>query len=674
MPSANNDNKLIWSALGILILIPVLQLGVSRLFSNNWGLSHWQYFPWWFGLVWAVATAAAVVIVLQCSKRLQTQAISRPVVGVATVIAFALIILFRFDSFVSGAGNIRVAEIAQRDYLLVRWFEYGSFYAVHVIYKLLSILSLDSNTAGVWGWRILSFVAALTSLIGSIKIAGLISRDTGRRVVLVIMLFLGPQVLPLFGFVGYSAAVVAVTIWFSYFALRTLRGNSVMSLLPMWGMVLAGLFLHISLVYLIPAAIFVTMRKIVKGANGTRVGSIVAMLSFASMIIALYILAVTRLEWLNEILLFAGKNPFSDYGIFSLRHVGDMLQLLIGYAPMVILAVILGLIVKIRSKSDGSLAFAAILTVSGLAVAFIIDPSNGILSDAPILVAYLFGVSLIASLLCERLWSQIDRVSFSPALVAALAFGSFLAYAPAYVRIANADPYLTDYYDKHKEYYSTTCFAFRDAYFYNGDLDKANAWEMAVRHKSDYYINITGISNLMQSDDNNEALRTLRWVRSEFPYRAEPQQLTATAQLNLHRYALAKPHIDTCFMLQPYNRDHFRSLYIYYRDQQRYPEAVQTLKRALSIFTGDLDFTVDMLISYYRMADYVTADSLCNAVLEVDPQQPYPYFIRALIAEMGGLPGMATVNYQKFIELAPDEPEAEYARNRLDSLAPARKP
>lgn len=526
----------------------------------------------------------------------------------------------------------------------------------------------------MWSWRTISFIAALISLIGSAKIAGLLSRDNGRRVALIIVLFFGPHLLPLLGFAGHSAVVVAVTVWFAYFALRVLRRGALLPLVPMWGLLLAGLFLHVSLVYLIPAAIFATLRSLLHGAKSVRIGTMVAALTFAAMLVTLYVLAASRLEWLVEILPVKGKNPFSDYGLFSMRHIGDMLQLIIGYAPHLILAIVSGLYAQKAPKSDGSLIFAIFLAITGFTVVFIIDPSNGIPMDTPILVAYLFGISLTVALLCERLWSQIEKPGMSPAIIGALVIGVILSYAPTYVKIANADPYLTRYYDQHKEYYSTVCIAFRDAYFYRGDLDEANRWEQSVKYKSDYHINVTGISNLIQSGENSEALRTLRWVRSEFPYRTEPQQLTATAQTNLNRFALAKPHLDTCFMLEPYGRDHFRSLYIYYRDQEKYPDAVKALRRALAIFEGDLDFTVDLLISYYRMADYVTADSLCNVVLDSDSNQPYPYLIRGLIAELGELPGMATENYRKFIELAPNEPEAEFVRNRLDSLAVNARP
>ena len=672
MPATNHESKLSWTAIGILLLIPVAQLGLSRFFDNNWGLSHWLYMPWWFGFVWAVFVVAAGSLVLILSKA--GKVISRGMVILLMAIVFIILVLFRFDSFLFAAGNIRVAEIAQRDFLLIRWFEYGSFYAVHLLYKLLSLLSLESNTAGVWAWRGLSFVGALASVIGTAKIAGLLSRDSGRRVILFAVLFFGPHILPLFGLVGYSAVVVAFTVWFTYFGLKTMRGDSWTSLVFMWLVLLAGITLHVSIVYLVPAAVFATSRSFVRDAKGTQIGLIGAIVAFAGMIVMLYLLASSRLEWLVELLPIKGKNPFSDYGLFSMRHLGDMLQLIVGYVPQIILAGILGLFANRTSSSGGGIAFAGVLAISGLAVAFVFDPSNGIPADIPILVAYLFGISLLAGLICERLWSTSDRKGLSLGLIPTVVIGALISYAPIYTKIANADPYLTRYYDQHKEYYSTACYAFRDAYFYNKNLDKANEWEVSIKYRSDYYINITGVSNLIQSNDNNEALRTLRWVRSEFPYHVEPQRLTATAQLNVGRFDQAKLHIDTCFMLQPYGRENFRSLYHYYRDQQQYAEAVRTLERALNIFDNDLDFTVDLLISYYRLTDYVTADSLCNVVLERDAKQPYPYLIRGLIAEMGNLPGMATVNYRRFLELAPREPEAAFVQNRLDSLKVGEKP
>jgi hypothetical protein len=414
----------------------------------------------------------------------------------------------------------------------------------------------------------------------------------------------------------------------------------------------------------------VTIRTLINERKGSIAGWSLAAASYIVLLAVLYFEAARHLEWLVELLTLRGKNPFSDYGLFSGRHLGDMLQLLVGYAPQILLVLFMLFVTREKSRNHGAVHLAGILALSGLTVAFILDPSNGIPSDIPIMVAYFFGISFMLALLCERVWAgESESVSMrGPALTATLVIGALISCAPVYVYISSADPYQTRYYDQHKQYYATACFAFRDAYFYNGVLDKANHWEQSVTRRSDYYLNITGISNLIEAGDNDEALRTLAWVRSQNPYRVEPQQLTATAELNLHRYGPARSHIDTCFMLDPYGRDHFRDLYIYYRDQQKYPEAVQTLNRALAIYKGDLDFTVDLMISHYRMADYITADSLCTVVLNKDPKQPYPYLIRGLLAELGKSRQMALTNYKKFMELAPKQPEAAFVKKRLDSL------
>ncbi len=670
MATSAIDRKLTWTAAAFLVLIPIAHLVIARFYANNWGLDQWQFLPWWFGLLWLVIISMVGGLIFVDPKLWPDNRLHDSRLIVWAAIAAAILVVFKFDSFVFAAGNIRVAEMAQRDYFLPRWFEYGSLITVHLLYQLLSLFVSKADAAGVWAWRSLSYLSAAASLIGVVKLSGLFSEKSVRRVALFIMLFFGPQVLPLFGFVGYSAVVVAITVWFAYFALRGLQDGSLLSLASMWVVLLAGLFFHASFVYLIPPALFVTTRVLVRGQKGSVAGWGLATVAYVVLLAMLYVEAAAHLEWLVEILTVKGKNPFSDYGLFSSRHLGDMLQLLIGYAPQVLLILAIWLITRVRSRDHGAVQFAGILALCGFTVVFIFDPSNGIPSDVPIMTAYLFGISLLLALVCERVrGAESDGASTrSAAVVVMLVVGALIGYAPVYLNISSADPYLTRYYDQHKGYYATACFAFRDAYFYNSNLDKANWWEQAVKSRSDYYINITGVSNLIESGDNDEALRTLAWVRSQFPYRVEPQQLTATAELNLHRFAPAKEHIDTCFMLDPYGRDHFRNLYIYYRDQQKYPEAVQTLNRALAIYRGDLDFTVDLMISHYRMADYITADSLCTVVLDKDPKQPYPYLIRGLLAELGQSREMALTNYKKFMELAPEQPEADFVKKRLDSL------
>jgi len=299
-------------------------------------------------------------------------------------------------------------------------------------------------------------------------------------------------------------------------------------------------------------------------------------------------------------------------------------------------------------------------------VVLILDPVYNIVLDYPRLTAYLFPISLALAVLVTRQKNQGHNRLL--AVLATVCLMLPLSYLPNYVRIAKADPYVTDYLEKHDSFYLDGCLAFRDAYFYRKELDEANAWEWKLPSKSPDYLNLEGVKALATQGEEVEALRTLYKIIAKNPYWSEARAVFVSIQMKPGRYALAKPQIDTCLMLEPYRKEYLMNLYRYYRDIRSYPQALMSIKKVLKIFPGDYELKTDLMIVYYRSGAPQTADSLADVLLAADSTLPYPYLIKGLIAERRNERQAAISLIKKFIALAPNEPDTPAIQERLNEL------
>jgi tetratricopeptide (TPR) repeat protein len=495
-----------------------------------------------------------------------------------------------------------------------------------------------------------------------------LTADAASRFYFFLILFFGPHTILHFGFVGVEPVVVAVSIWFALVAVRLSVHFATKHLLAVWGIVLIGLFMHYSSIYLLPAAVYVTVRGCRRKGNGHAIALATGLGTYVGLLVLAYYWAGQNLEFSKFILFLTGKLPHSDYGIFSTRHMGDLLQIFLLAFPQIIVVAYLVLTHRLSSGNKGGLPLLLplLLGLGGVTVVLILDPVHNIVLDYPRLTAYLFPLSLVLALLVnEHRNHSRDRLV---ALLAAVCLIFPLGYLPSYLCIAKADPYVTDYLEKHDSFYLDGCLAFRDAYFYRKELDEANAWEWKLPKKSPDYLNLEGVKALAAQGEEAEALRTLYKIIAKNPYWSEARAVFVSIQMKLGRYALAKPQIDTCLMLEPYRKEYLMNLYRYYRDIQSYPQALKSIKKVLKIFPDDLEPRTDLMIVYYRSGALQTADSLADALLAADSSLPYPYLIKGFIAERHNERQAAIALYKKFVALAPNEPDTPAIQERLNEL------
>ncbi|MEW5995515.1 MAG: hypothetical protein AB1744_14120, partial [Candidatus Zixiibacteriota bacterium] len=327
MEKAATDKRTLIVVVTSMALFVIAQLVGDSLFANNWSFRQWTYLSHWYVVLWLVMAVAVCILVVRFRRRIGAFFGSRLKVFVGLLALFALLFLFQFDSFLYGGGNLRVAQVGQVERVILRWFEYGSVLIVSTLDSFFDLFDLHYNTAAVYAWKTFSFACVVLSMLGAIKLAQQLSPDRPRRFFLFLILFFGPHTLLLFGFVGLEPVVVTVSIWFALIALRLMNRFRPGHLTLLWLLVVFGTFMHYTLLYLLPAAVYVTVRGRRKTGTRPLVAVIVGGLVWILLLIVIYVFAAQNLEFKTFVLLLDGKLPHSDYSVFSGRHVGDVVQL-----------------------------------------------------------------------------------------------------------------------------------------------------------------------------------------------------------------------------------------------------------------------------------------------------------------------------------------------------------
>ncbi|HVP06935.1 MAG TPA: hypothetical protein VMS71_03760, partial [Candidatus Acidoferrum sp.] len=642
-------------------------LGPS-LFDNNWSFSHWRFLPFWYGPAWILLLAAAAHITHRFPNWESSLLSKRWFIGGSIAALAALLLIFRFDSFLYGSGDLRIAQIAQADRIIFRWYELGAVAITTLFFKLYQTVGLAANDAGVAAWRTLSYAGAALTIAAAFHLAKELGDTASKRVMLFIFCFFGGQLLVLFGYTGIEPLVVAVVTWFGLYTVRFSSYHKLMDLGVLWVIMLAGILLHASLTFLLPAAVFLTLAGRKAPSTWRSPAFAGGLMTIIVLLIAVYVYGGRSLEFSGSILFPTGKSPNTDYGLFSARHIGDILQLIFMISPLVIVAAVAAFVISQDSRMSNARTAAWLMFISGLAVAFIFDPPDSIVLDLPRLAAYLSPAALVVALYLAPV-SLTDRGRRWLATgVTALSLVVPVAYLPNYIWIRQSEQYVSDYLDRHDIFYRTACTSYRDSYFYRKEIDDANQWEWKLPVKSPDVLNFRGTIALSVTGDNPEALNVLHRIIAKNPYWTEPRATIARILLNRGQYVLAKPEIDTCLLLEPYVKTHHVLLYQYYRYLQDYPHALAAVRRAMYLFPKDREIVTDNMIVNYRAGEMTVAEAAADSLLSVDANLPFPNLIKGLILDRQGKTGDAIRYYESFVTLAPKEPEAATVKSRLEKL------
>ncbi len=592
------------------------------------------------------------------------------------IILFLFLMLFQFDSFLSAGGNDRIAQIGQVDVVILSLHEYGTLLLVSSLNHLFGLFSLSQTQATVYAWKAFAFICTALSMVGAYRLAGQLSGQLAGRCTLFTVIFFGPQIIVMLGFVGIEPYYVMSIIWFASLSVDFAEKHHLKTLLLLWLLVAVSITMQLHLLILLPPLVYNTLMVTAQKKKSTQtVASIISLLLLAIMIIALYLKAEDNFYLQRFILLLSGKNPHADYGLFSSRHLTDLVQLLLLSFPMVFAMKYFGLSSLKTIFRQQHLFTLYLLWAGGVILCFILDPNNSMLLDLPRFAAYLTpGAILLASLLVHHSANkpplQQNRLALGRAgyLAAAMSLTLPFAYLPTYLHLDRAEQYATHYLDQHDAYYLSATISFRDAYFYQRNFEKANWWDQNYIIKSPDYLDLLGTEQVAQGQGEYESIRTLSKLIARNPYWTVPRSFYASLQMKQGQYKLAKPQIDTALMLAPYAKKNLTNAYAYYRDTQDWPKAIAFIEKAHTYYPSDYEIIVDQMIAHYRSGNGKVADSLANVLMKEKPALPYPYLIKGFLLERIGQIDRALELYDKFVELGKDEADRPAIEERIKRL------
>jgi len=654
--------------LAVSVIFILLRIFGEQYLGYNWSLTHWGYQPWWYNGLWALLFVASMVTVYLKSAEIAgffNTALRR--IG-GLLVLLIILILLQFDSILFAAGNLRVAQIAQTDYIIHRWFEFGTSLLVTSLFQLYSIFGMAANTAAVFAWNTLLWISILISLPGSLILTGELARRFEIRFWLFFIIFFGPHTLALMGLMGANITFVPALIWFSLFSFRAMKNKSMPSLLMAWLVVGIGVFFNYLSLFLLPAAVYMTIQSTLKLKRWSVLAIISSLLSTALVLGFLYFLANSSLEFTGKILFLEGKRPFVNYSLFSSGHFGDLMQIAALVFPQLLVVLFLLMTEKRQGANFYLNGVSWILFISGLAALFILDPVQNIAMDLPRLVVFLAAAGILASSAVRLTLDKPDSSPRLPAILAVMALFLPLSIAPIYARISVADKYIETYLDNNLDNFIPTGLAMRDSYFYKKDFDNANRWEQIIPRKSQDYLGYAGAGNLVQRGEFDGALEELYRLKTKYPFWTQPRALLSEVQLHLKQFNQAKSEIDTLLMIEPFNKKHHSSLIKYYIASKDFNSALLASNNALENFSADKDILIDKMTALYGIGQFEKTDSLARDLIRIDSNLADPYMFKGLCLDRSGNKLLAIRDYEKYLKMSPDSPDAPVIRKRLNTI------
>lgn len=658
MMTSDNDKQITY-AIGITFFLYLAMRVIGAFFIDaNWSFTHLFYIPIWYYTV-PVIICLSLFYLLQSKYQLLESLIETKKKQIILFVFFFLIFfLFQFDSFLYGGGNYKINQIAQVDKIIYRFYEYGTVFIVSLFYKIFSLCNLKDTTAGVMSWKLFSYVGTVLSFIASLLLAKIINGNSKKRLLIFLIIFFGPQTLSYFGFIGNTSFIAALIYFFIYVGLRFEKNKSFKTLGILWLITLFSVFIHISLLLLLPALLFVSFKKFIKKKQ---TAFIIGIISYLFLTVAVFIITSSHFEYSKTILFLKGQNIHVRYNLLSLRHIWDYLQLLLLFIPQSIIVKFLFFKRVKEILTSYRFQLVTLVVLSSNTLLFILEPTHSMILDAPMFAVYLVPITILFVLLISN---------FETSLKYAAVFSLFipLVILPSYIHIDTAEKQIEDFLEKNNQFYIESSTALQDSYFYLKKLDKANYWYINLPKVSRDFLDLTAAGEFNLAKMYPEALKLYRELKLKYPFWGEPRFQIASIKINQKQFNLARPELDSCLMISHYAKPYLKLDYVYYREMGNYTKAKEKILYALSIFPHDYDIQTDLAIIYYRLKDIKNADSTARAVISNDPSQAFAYLIRGFISEINKQPAHAIEYFKKFIKLAPDEPETPDIRKRLNNL------
>ncbi|UCD17345.1 MAG: tetratricopeptide repeat protein [Candidatus Zixiibacteriota bacterium] len=657
-------------------LIPVLG---HYLFSVNWGFGQSTFLPAAVYVLWLAALLAALILFflgprrdfLSAGAEVLWRESARLARWTALISLMAVIVIFRFEAHLYGDGYLRLGNFAQKSKAIFHWFEFGGTGIAYLLYYLLHAFGIARLTAAVLGFQIVSYISGLVCIVAVFNISALLFQDNNRRALFFLLVVLTGPALYFFGMVETTLLLPACLALFVQAGLKLLKIRSARAALLLWLIAAIGILVHILFVAVIPAAVYVSLVSVGKHRKKLhRAGIVLAAALIIAGIVITYGMAAGDIMLEKNLLFLSGKQPLPGYSLFSGHHLLDLFNLFSSMVPLFLLMIVAIAAFPVRSGDTGYAAFWGLLAAGGLTIMFILDPVSGMAREIPVYAFLLGGFIFWGAYSIVRL---DESEPGSSRLCRRLAFPALMLIIPAFA--VHLSPKLTiDYLDAYLEQnetkYESALLAFRDYYITENEYDLAEKREMAVRGKVPDYLKSELVNDLVRVKKYSEALTYAERLIQRHPYNATYRMQYGNLLVHFKRYQEAKKELSAAVALAPYRAEMYHFLSELYREMKFEEKCRETIVQALAFEPDNTLLLIDLIGYHFRKRNDNTADSLINLVLELDPDEPYAYMYRGLMAEKAKRFQKAVADYLKFIELDELLPDVPLIKNRIERIAP----
>jgi hypothetical protein len=403
--SDNWKTKAAFAAIGVLTLARIVFAFVPE--GRFWGVNQLAYFPPAIAIVFMTAMLLAsvccfnsrlvqVFIDLHCfianKLRLKSVIIKW---FIATAILMGIFIIFRDTTNLLGDGLLRIGELQNKridDFLSLHSAE-PLDYLIH--YYFYTVLSVFFKIKPILSYQILSAMAGVLFIFGARYFSGQLPKGAMEFGFWYLIGWGGLMLF--FGYVeSYALAAAALIFLFGYsqkYILKT--GND----LILAGLFLLSFFLHNTAIVFLPAIIYLLLINPSK-----RKGRGVASIIILTAVVAVWIVVGIYSRQASGLLLTASSSE-PGYTLFSLTHLGDIINQLLLISPTLLI------LIWLQNKrgignSNRMTNFYRLAATGGLAFLVMADPVLGMGRDWDLFSLPLLGFHI--ALLTGVEWTVVD--------------------------------------------------------------------------------------------------------------------------------------------------------------------------------------------------------------------------------------------------------------------------
>jgi Tfp pilus assembly protein PilF len=152
------------------------------------------------------------------------------------------------------------------------------------------------------------------------------------------------------------------------------------------------------------------------------------------------------------------------------------------------------------------------------------------------------------------------------------------------------------------------------------------------------------------------------------PKLAPAYQSLAALHFNAGEFAEALPYLDKLFAIAPTHGEGLRMAFFSHLELEQDEQAAAVAKAWFGAVTNARQQALAQANRYFEANQNVSAQRLLRAVLAADPELAEAHYQMGKVRAAQGDAAGAKEHLQKFLQLAPDHPEAEAARQMLAGL------